>query len=284
MKKSLLFLGAFLLALSVAADEAGYVWKGKGDAKTLDKIGIYVWFVPGLNLLPGEYRVVGRLRSERPNTFTLKAVENFTGKERFTGSVKTGPEYADLEFGTLQYDGSWPIRIVDWNEPGFYVESLKLLPVKVDPPAGTRGNAADTLDGWIPMYHTRLSIDGQEKKNGKGSLLISVNEKKGVPWYDVGAMRRLNVDKVELVSFWIRFDDKVKPVWVQLIGKESAVTRFNPEELGIVSGEWKLVELPVSSFHFKPERNTATDIRAIAVCPETGGEAFSFRIDDPLLE
>lgn len=199
-------------------------------------------------------------------------------------SVKTTTEYADLEFGTLNYDGSWPIRIVDWNEPGFYIESLELIPVKVVAPPEQRGNAADTLDGWIPMYHTKLAIDEKEKKSGSGSLIISVNEKKGVAWYDVGAMRRLSADKVEMVSFWVRFDGTPKPLWVQLRGKNSAGTRFNPTELGIKSGEWKLVELPVSSFHFKPERNIAHDIRAIAFCPETGGEAYTLHIDDPLLE
>ena len=287
MKPYLMILCAALLVFSAAAADPApaWTWKGKGDAKTLEKTGIYVWAVPGLTLLPGEYRVVGRLRSQKPGTFTLQAVENFTGKQRFRGSVKTGTEYADLDFGTLQYDGDWPVRIVDWNEPGFHIESISLIPVKLEPQTEERGNAADTLDGWIPMYHTRLSVDPKEKKSGNASLLVSVAEKKGVPWYDVGVMRRLNADKAGMISFWLRFDGRPKPVWVQLIGgKESACTRFKPEEFGIVPGEWKLVELPVSSFRFKPERNAATDIRGIAICPETGGEACAFRIDDPLLE
>jgi len=106
------------------------------------------------------------------------------------------------------------------------------------------------------------------------ALLVGVTAQRGVSWYDVGVTRRLSADKAGMVSFWLRFDGKPKPVWI----------RFKPEEFGIVPGEWKLVELPVSSFRFKPQRNTAADIRAIAICPEIGGEACDFRIDDPPLE
>lgn len=95
------------------------------------------------------------------------------------------------------------------------------------------------------MYHTKLAADPNMKKEGRGSLLVTVEPKSNVPWYDVGAMRRLNAAKATMISFWIRFDDTPKPVWIQLIGgKESAVMRFRPEEFGIVRGEWKLVELP----------------------------------------
>lgn len=283
--KSAIIILCLLSAAVLHAAPPGYVWHGKGDQSTRDKDGIYVWFVPGLSPLPGDYKVVGRLRSGHSGTFTLRAVDNFTGAERFSGAVKTSAAYADYEFGTLHYDGSWPIRLVDWNAPGYYIESVGLIPVNVPSVPEVRGSSADSSDGWIPMYHTKLAADPNMKKEGRGSLLVTVEPKSNVPWYDVGAMRRLNAAKATMISFWIRFDDTPKPVWIQLIGgKESAVMRFRPEEFGIVRGEWKLVELPVSSFHFKPERDVATDIHGVAICPETGKEKCVFRIDDLLLE
>lgn len=111
-------------------------------------------FVPGLSPLPGDYKVVGGCAPATPGTFTLRAVDNFTGAERFSGAVKTSPAYADYEFGTLHYDGSWPIRLVDWNAPGYYIESVGLIPVNVPSVPEVRGSSADSSDGWIPMYHT----------------------------------------------------------------------------------------------------------------------------------
>ena len=283
MKKFLIAM-SLLAATLLPGEETGFVWKGKGDGATLEKEGIYVWFVAGLSPLPGEYKIVGRLRSGHSGTFTLKAVNHFTGEEKFTGAVKTAPEYADYEFGTLEYDGSWPIRIVDWNAPGYYVESIRLEPVRVAAPVEVRGDSADSADGWIPMYHSQVAADSGMKKEGAGSILVTVDPKNNAPWYDLGVMRRLTAEKVGMVSFWIRFDGTPKPVWVQLIGaKESAARQFRPEEFGITAGTWKLVELPVSSFYFTPERNSATEIRAVAINLETS-EKESFRIDDLLLE
>ena len=283
MKKILIAVFLFAAAL-LPGGEVGFVWKGKGDAGTLDKDGIYVWFVAGLRPLPGEYKIVGRLRSANSGTFTIKAVNHITGEEKFTGAVKTAPEYADYEFGTLKYDGSWPIRIVDWNAPGYYVESIRLVPVQVAEPVEVRGDSADSVEGWIPMYHSQVAADSGMKKEGKGSIRVTVDPKNNAPWYDLGVMKRLTTAKAGMVSFWIRFDDVPKPVWVQLIGAtDSAARQFRPEEFGITAGTWKLVELPVSSFHFSPERETATEIRAVAINPECK-EKCSFRIDDLLLE
>ena len=82
--KSAIIILCLLSAAVLHAAPPGYVWHGKGDQSTRDKDGIYVWFVPGLSPLPGDYKVVGRLRSGHSGTFTLRAVDNFTGAERFS--------------------------------------------------------------------------------------------------------------------------------------------------------------------------------------------------------
>lgn len=92
--------------------------------------------------------------------------------------------------------------------------------------------------------------------------------------------------RASMISFWIRFDSEPIPFWVQIFTAEKGVAqKLNPAALGIRKGEWKFLELPVSTFHFRPKRSTVEGVRALQFSPDAGfQEPAIFRLDDILLE
>ena len=279
---STLFAAALLPAL-FAAD---YQWQGKGDSYTREKPGSYIWWTFGLRLLPGDYQVNARLKGKAGEAFTLQAVDVTTGKSRWQHGVKCSAEYTDLDFGTFHYDGSYLLRFSDWNRPGFYVESVTLTPLKLMEQTDTPAADCDTADGWIPLGQTQLAVDTVERREGKASLKISVSPATGRKWYDAGVLRPFSMQRVSMVSFWIRLDSEPSPLWVQIFtGEKGVAQKLNPAALGIRKGEWKFLELPISTFHFRPKRSTAEGVRALQFSPDAGFTSpVIFLLDDILLE
>ena len=67
--------------------------------------------------------------------------------------------------------------------------------------------------------------------------------------------------------------------------EKGVAQKLNPAALGIRKGEWKFLELPVSTFHFRPKRSTVEEVRALQFSPDAGfQEPVIFRLDDILLE
>ena len=66
--------------------------------------------------------------------------------------------------------------------------------------------------------------------------------------------------------------------------EKGVAQKLNPAALGIRKGEWKFLELPVSTFHFRPKRSTVEEVRALQFSPDAGfQEPAIFRLDDILL-
>ncbi len=281
MRKCLLLL-LFALSLPLAAEE--FSWKGKGDAFTRDKTGIYLWWQPGLQPNPGTWRLTGRLRAAKEMRFTVGAHDAVSGKKIWSGGATVGTEYGEVDFGVFTYDGSYLLRFADWNEPGFYLESFKLTPVEVPELPEERRANADSLAGWLPMRHTRITLDEAVKKEGKASLQIGVKGAEKSPWYDLGVSRRMPVKELKMLSFWLRWEGAPSRLWVNLVtATGSAVATVDVNQFGLQPGEWKLIEIPAQSFHFKPPRSVVKEVRAISISPEPAAEAL-FRIDDLLIE
>lgn len=104
--------------------------------------------------------------------------------------------------------------------------------------------------------------------------------------FDAGVLRAMPVKKASLISFWIRFETEPLPFWVQIFTSEKGVAqKLDPAALGIRKGEWKFIELPVSTFMFKPQRATVENLRALQFSPDEGLSSTQvFLLDDILIE
>jgi hypothetical protein len=282
--KFFFFLSLSLLVFSLSA--ADLHWKGKGDAFTREKPGSYIWWNLGLRLAPGSYQVKARIRADKGEAFTIQAVDASTGKSRWQKGVKCPKEYAELDFGEFHYDGSYLLRISDWNRPGFRVDSVTLTPVKLDEVPDAPAASCDTPGGWISLGKAAFSSDDADRREGKAALKVEVPPAAGRKWYDAGVLRPFPMKRASMISFWIKFDSEPIPFWVQIFTAEKGVARkLNPAALGIRKGEWKFLELPVSTFHFRPKRSTVEGVRALQFSPDAGfQEPAIFRLDDILLE
>ena len=178
------------------------------------------------------------------------------------------------------------LRISDWNQPGFYVESVTLTPVKLDAVPDAPAASCDSAEGWIPLGKTVFAADASDRREGGAALKVEVSPLAGRKWYDAGILRPFPMKNVSMVSFWIKFNTDPVPFWVQIFTSEKGVAqKLNPEALGIRKGEWKFLELPVSTFHFRPKRSTVKDVRALQFSPDAGFQSpVIFLLDDILLE
>lgn len=170
--KFFFFLSLSLLVFSLSA--ADLHWKGKGDAFTREKPGSYIWWNLGLRLAPGTYQVKARIRADKGEAFTIQAVDASTGKSRWQKGVKCPKEYAELDFGEFHYDGSYLLRISDWNRPGFRMDSVTLTPVKLDEVPDAPAASCDTPDGWISLGKAAFSSDDADRREGKAALKVEV--------------------------------------------------------------------------------------------------------------
>ncbi len=282
MKKLLLVI----LLGSVAAMAADpVVWKNKNSDKTRENNGLYIWWAQGLARTPGTYQMTARVRRDNPGNFTLQAVDAISGKVHWQKGAMVSGEFSDIDFGEFNYDGSYTLRISDWNEPGFYLESVTMTPVKLEDLPQQKQVSADTLNGWCPLYRTGIAIDEKVKKEGTGALKVTVSPKEGERWYDVGVIRRMPAAEAKMLSFWLRFEDEPRRIWVNMItATGSSVATVDPAQFDLKKGEWKLIEIHASSFHFKPVRQVLNNIVAISFSPEPKDGKCTYLLDDILFE
>jgi len=275
-----------LLLLGGCAEAAELIWQGKGEAFTRQTPGIYLWWNLGLRLTPGEYQVKAKIRRDKPGQFTISATDAASGKTFWSKSVIATPVYSELNFGNFVYDGSFPLRLSDWSDPGCHVESVSLTPVRSLEIADSPAASCDTLAGWIRLENTAIAIDLNDKKEGLAALKVTVTPKEKRKWYDAGIMRAMPMRKAGMVSFWLKFESEPIPLWVQIFTAETGVAqKLDPIALGIRKGEWKFIELPVAAFMFKPQRPTVENLRALQFSPDEGLSApVTFLLDDVLIE
>lgn len=191
-----------------------------------------------------------------------------TGKSRWQKGVKCPKEYAELDFGEFHYDGSYLLRISDWNRPGFRMDSVTLTPVKLDEVPDAPAASCDTPDGWISLGKAAFSSDDADRREGKAALKVEVPPAAGRKWYDAGVLRPFPMKRASMISFWIKFDANRSRSGSRFSPPEKGVAqKLNPAALGIRKGEWKFLELPVSTFHFRPKRSTVEEVRGAAVLP-----------------
>ncbi len=282
MKKILIVI--LLGCIAVTAAEP-VVWKNKNSGKTRENNGLYIWWAQGLVRTPGTYRITARIKRDNPGNFTLQAVDAISGKVHWQKAATVSGEFSDIDFGEFNYDGSYSLRISDWNEPGFYLESVTMTPVKLEELPQEKQVSADTLKGWCALYRTEIGIDEKVKKEGTGSLKVTVNPKEGEHWYDVGVIRRMPAGEAKMLSFWLRFEDEPRRIWVNMItATGSSVTTVDPVQFEVKKGEWKLIEVHAASFHFRPVRQVLNNILAISFSPEPKGGKCTFFLDDILFE
>lgn len=106
-----------------------------GEAKTLDRDGIYCWW-DGPPLKPGYFEVTARARAAG-HPGVLHFVLCRSGQDappmhavslQQQGVVQTGP-YREVYCGTFYWDGTYTPRLSDWSTGGLFVDWVRLLPV-----------------------------------------------------------------------------------------------------------------------------------------------------------
>lgn len=144
-------LCAFNLILCILAPSAGradppgtliYKLRGtrdvaatEGEAKTLDRDGIYCWW-EGPALKPGYFEIAARARArDRPGLlhFVLcrsgqEAPPLYAVSRTQRATVERG-EYREHYCGTFYWDGSYTPRVSDWSSANLLVDWVKLIPI-----------------------------------------------------------------------------------------------------------------------------------------------------------
>ena len=283
---TLLTVGTILLAFS-AASGADISWIAKGDGMVRTQPGIYLSWRLGMRLVPGEYRVLARVKGPDGKVFTLKALNSVNGKCHWTKGLKVKDQLTEMDFGVMVYDGGFPLAISDWNQPGFTLASVRLQLLRVMEVAEMPAVSCDRIDGWQTFGATSLAVSTTDRKEGTGALRVRVEPEKTRKWYDAGILYPVNMKKAGMVSFRFKFESEPLPFWVQLFAgdKGGVAQKINPESYNMVKGEWAYIELPVSTFSYKPQRSVVENVRALQFSPMAGFEKpTTFLIDDILLE
>ncbi|HJN18161.1 MAG TPA: sugar-binding protein, partial [Armatimonadota bacterium] len=191
--------GTLVRELSGVADAA----TADGEAKTLDKEGIYCWWVSP-KIRPGYFQVIARARTTGAAgvlhfVLTDSADENRVSHaitETRAGRV-TSEEYEEIYCGSFHWDGSYGARISDWSTPGLMVDWVKLVPV-------TAGEIRDPLPGALKQYEAprfggRTASDLEIRPttaDGDADVVIDgeLGEWAGVPLLVLGAEEARSAD------------------------------------------------------------------------------------------
>lgn len=283
---TLLTIGVTLLAFA-AVSGADISWTAKGDGVVRTQPGIYLSWRLGMRLVPGEYRVLARVKGPDGKVFTLKAISSVNGKCYWTKGLKVKNQLTEMDFGVMVYDGSFPLVISDWNQPGFTLASVRLQLVRALEIVVAPAVSCDRVDGWQTLGATSIAVSTGDRKEGAGALRVCIEPQKTRKWYDAGILHAVNVKKAGMVSFWIKFESEPLPFWVQLFAgdKGGVAQKINPESYNMVKGGWVYIELPVSTFAYKPQRSVVENVRALQFSPMAGFEkTTTFLVDDILLE
>ena len=284
MKKTGLLLW-WLLSLAIYGGDMA--WTAKDHGKVRDTAGIYISWSLGLRLEPGEYRVFARVSGTQSAVFTLKAINSASGQSFWSKGLRVKKEPAEMDFGTMVYNGQFPLTITDWNQPGFQLISVRLSLVKAMPGSDTPHAPCDGIDGWQCLDGTVISLSPTDRKEGSAALKVQVEPRDGRKWYDAGILRPMIMKKAGMISFWIKFIDDPVPFWVQVFAgdKGGVAQNINPATYNMAKGEWSYIELPIPTFHYKPQRAAVENVRALQFSPAAGiKKPVIFLIDDILIE
>ena len=262
-------------------------WNAKDNGMSRSAPGIYLSWSLGLRPVAGEYQVHATVKGEPSKVFTLKAINAVTGKSFWSKGVRVRNELTEMDFGVFVYDGQFPLLISDWNNPGFLLTQVRLTLVKAMEVNEAPHVSCDSTDRWQCLGDTLISLSQSDRKQGVAALEVRVKPRKDRKWYNAGVMYPVSVKKAGMVSFWIKFTEDPSPFWVQIFagGKGGVAQKVIPEAHSMTRNEWTYVELPVSTFPYKPQRSVVEDVRALQFSPSAGIEKdVTFLIDDIMLE
>jgi len=136
-----------------------------GEAKTLDRAGIYCWWVSP-PVKPGYFEIVVRARTVGEPGVIQFVLTDAADEERVFRAISEtqmgrveSAGYAEVYCGTFYWDGSFGFRVSDWSSPGLMVDWVSLREVTVS-------EVRDPLPGAVKRYDAprlpeRPRIDGE---------------------------------------------------------------------------------------------------------------------------